>query len=57
MENLKDSNASSKRHIKRGPTPLAPSPSPSNAARIEAALRHKYIFGEMPPQAGRNRTA
>jgi hypothetical protein len=57
MDNLKDSNASSKRHIKHGPTPLAPSPSPSNAARLEAALRHKYIFGEVAPQTSRRRTA
>lgn len=56
MENLKDTHAS-KRQMKRGPTPLAPSPSPSNASRIESALRHKYIFGDVPPRVGRDRSA
>lgn len=56
MDNFKGLISSSKRPIKRGPTPLAPSPSPSGARPMTEALRMKFIFGETPQQAGRDRT-
>jgi hypothetical protein len=57
MDNLKDLSVSSKRLIKRGPTPLAPSPSPSNAQRIESVLRQKYIFGDAEKRTGKTASA